>query len=75
MEESRLGGPRQLVGQRLRLLGRDVETEDLHGDQPVAFGLVGAEDGTERADADLMQDPEGAELCWCSEGRRIVAGQ
>ena len=75
MEEACLGGPCQLIGQRLRLLGCDVETEDLHGDQPIAFRLVGAEHGTERADADLVQHPEGAELSGCSEGRRIVAGQ
>ena len=75
MEEACLGGPRQLVGQRLRLLGCDVETEGLHGDQPIAFRLVGAEHGTERADADLVQHPEGAELSGCSEGRRIVSGQ
>ena len=75
MEEAGLGRPRQLIGQRLGLLGRNVETEGLHGDQPIALRLVGAEHGTERADADLVQHPEGAELGGCSEGRRIVAGQ
>ena len=56
-----LRGARQLVGQRLRLLGGDVETEDLDRDETIARRLVGAEHGTESADADLMQHPEGAE--------------
>ena len=75
MEEPGLGGARQLVGQRLRLFGRDVEAEHLDRDQPVARRLVGAEDGTERANANLMQHPEGAELRGCREGRRVVSGQ
>ena len=74
-EQLGFGGVRQLVGQRLRLLGGDVETEDLDRDQPIARGLVGAEHRTERAHADLMQDPEGAERRRRSECGRIVSGQ
>ena len=67
MEEACLGRPRQLVGERLRLLGGDVEPEDLHRDQPVPLRLVGAEHRAQRAHADLVQHPEGAELCGCRE--------
>ena len=58
---------RQLVGERLRLLGRDVEAERLHRDQSIALRLIGAEDRSQRADADLVQHPEGAELRGCRE--------
>ena len=75
MEEAGFGGARQLVGERLRLLGRDVEPEHLDGDQPIARRLVGAEDGTERANANLMQHPEGAERWRAARMRRVVSGQ
>ena len=39
-------------------------------------GLVGAEDRTERANADLMQHPEGAELlAAAANADRVVSGQ
>ena len=75
MEESCFGGACQLVGQRLGLFGGDVETKDLDGDQPVARGLVGTEHRSERAHADLMQHPEGAERGRRGECGRIVSGQ
>jgi hypothetical protein len=63
------------VGQRLCLLGRDVEAEGFDGDQTIARRLVGAEHGTEGAHADLMQDPERAKRRRRSECGRIVSGQ
>ena len=75
MEEAGFGWPGQLVGKRLRLLGCDVESEDFDRDQAIACGLVGPENRAERAHANLMQHPEGAERWrWC-EGRRIVSAQ
>jgi hypothetical protein len=75
MEQSGISGRRQLVGERLRLLGCDVESEDLDRDETIAGGFVCPEDRPERANADLMQHPEGAEgWRWC-ERRRIVSGQ
>ena len=75
MEETGLSRSRQFVGELLRLLRGDVESKDLHRDQAVALGLVGAEHRAQRAHADLMKHPKGAELGGCSEGRRVVAGQ
>ena len=75
MEQLCLSGMRELVGQRLRLLGCDVETEDFDRDQAIARRLVGAEHRTECAHADLMQDPEGAKRRRRSECGRIVSGQ
>ena len=75
MEEPGVRGRRKLVGERLGLLGRHVEAEDLYGDKTIAGWLVGAKDRSERANADLMQHPEGAERWWWCERRRIVSGQ
>ena len=65
MEQAGLGRARQLVSERLRLLRRDVEAERFHGDQPIALRLVGAENRPQRTYANLMQHPEGSELCGC----------
>jgi hypothetical protein len=54
MEGPGLGLPIQFVRERLRLLGNDVETEDLDGDESITRGFVGAKDGTKRANADLV---------------------
>jgi hypothetical protein len=62
MEETGFGGARELVGERLRLLRRDVEAERLDRDQPIALRLVGAENRPQRAYADLMQHPEGSRM-------------
>ncbi len=75
MEQSGFRRFRQLVSERLCLLRCDVETKELDGHEPVAGWLVGAEDGTKRADTDLMQHPEGAECGGRCERRRIVSGQ
>jgi hypothetical protein len=65
----------QFVSEGVCLFRRDVETEDFYGDQPVTYGLVGSKDRPERANADLMQHPEGAERGRRCERRRIVSGQ
>ena len=69
----------QLVGERLRLLGGDVEPEHLDGDQTIARRFIGAKDGTKRANTDLMQHPEGAEAgggeCgWVVSGQGYASG-
>jgi hypothetical protein len=68
MEQPGFGGARQLIRERARLLRGQVEPEDLDGNETVALRLVGAEDGPERTDTDLMQDPEWAELWGRGEG-------
>ena len=74
VKETGVGGARQLVGKRLCLLGSDIEAENLDGDQAIPYRLVGAEDGSESANTDLMQDPERAERWGRSERSRIVSG-
>ena len=61
MEQRGLRSAAQRERQRLRLLGDDVETEGLDGDEPIAAGFVSAEYGTKRADANLVQHSERAE--------------
>jgi hypothetical protein len=75
VEKTGLGRLGQLVRERMRLLGGDVEAEDLHGNETVTRGLVCAENRTKRANTDLMQHPEGAERRRWGEGRRIFSGQ
>ena len=66
---------RELIGERARLLGRNIEAEDLHCNQSVTLGIVGAENRTEGANTNLMQDPKWTELGRCGEGRGIVSCQ
>ena len=75
MEEARIRGARQLVGERLRLFWRDVEPEDLDRDEPIAGGLVRSEDRSKRANTDLMQHPKRAKRGRWSECSRVVSGQ
>ena len=75
VEEAGVRGLRQLVGERAGLLGRDVESKDLDGDEPIAGGLVGSENGSKRADTDLMQHPEGAKRWRGRKSGRVVSGQ
>lgn len=72
MEEAGLGRAAKFVGQRLRLLGRDVQTEDLDRDQPISRRLVGTEDRPECANTDLMQDSEGSKRRRWGERAGIV---
>ena len=70
-----LGGAAQRVGEHLGLFGDDVEPEDLDRDQAVARRLIGAKNGTESANTNLMQHPEGAE-CWRRrESAWVLSGQ
>jgi hypothetical protein len=64
----------ELVCERLRLFGRNVEAEQLHRHQAVSRRFVRAEHGTESANTNLMQDPERSERRRWSEGSRIVSG-
>jgi hypothetical protein len=75
MEERDTGSARKLVGQRSCLLGRDIQSKDFDRDEAIARGFVCAKDGTESADTDLMQHPEGAERGRWGESGRIVSGQ
>src|SRR3954471_17311277 len=74
MEQTRVGSSRQFLGQQLRLFGRHVEPEHFDGDEAIACGFVGAEYRTQRANTNLMQDPERSECRWWNEGSRIVSG-
>ena len=75
MHEARVRRAAQRRGQHVRLLGHDVEPEDLDRDKPVAGGFIGAENGTKSTNTNLMQHPEGSE---CRRGREcawILSGQ
>ena len=74
VEEAGIGRARQLVSKRLRLLGGHIEPEHLDRDQTIARRFVGAKDGTERANTNLMQDPERSECRGWSERSRVVSG-
>jgi len=75
MNQLGFGGVSQLVGERLCLFRGDVETKDLDRDETIARGLVGTEHRSQRAHANLMQDPEGSKCRRGCECRRIVSGQ
>ena len=75
VKEACISGLAQLVSQRSRLLGSDVEAEDFDRYQPIARGLVCSKHGAKRADTDLMQHPEGAKRRGRRKSGRIVSGQ
>ena len=75
MEETGFRRATQLVRERLRLLGDDIEAEDFDGDEAIARGFVGAKDGTERANADLVQHAERAERGRRGECAGVLSGQ
>jgi hypothetical protein len=54
----------ELAQQRGGLFGRNVEAEDFDCNEAVAGRIVRAEDGTERACADLMENPKRPECLW-----------
>ena len=70
VEQRRLSRGGERVRERLRLFGNDVEPEDLDGDEAVAGRLVSAENGSQRANPNLVQHPERTEC----RGRRKGAG-
>src|SRR3954452_14064192 len=74
MEQTRIGRSRQFVGERLRLFGGHIEPEHFYGDKAIACGFVSTEHRTQRANTNLMQDPERSECRWWSEGSRVVSG-
>ena len=61
MEEAGFRRAVQLVRERVRLFGDDVEAEHLDRDETIARGFIRPEDRAQRANADLMQHPERAE--------------
>ena len=61
MEEAGFRRAVQLVRERVRLFGHDVEAEHLDRDETIARGFIRPEDRAQRANADLMQHPERAE--------------
>ena len=75
MAERRLGGTAEPGRERVRLFGDDVEPEGLDGDEAIARGFVGAKDGTESANTNLMQHPEGTECRRRRESAGVLSGQ
>ena len=57
------------------MLRSEVETKDLDRDEPIASGLVGAEDRTQRARTNLMENPERPECFRRKVQDRIFAVQ
>ena len=55
-------------------LGRQIEPEQLDGDETIAIGIEGAKDGSRCAGANLMENPEWTEGFW-RRGTRSVRVQ
>jgi hypothetical protein len=70
MIEAGLGHREQLIGKRVCLFRREVETKDLHRDKSIARRLVRPEDRPENAGSDLMQNAE-----WSERWRRREPGE
>src|SRR5262245_50567002 len=75
MEKASFRGARQLIRKASRLLGRHIQAKDFDRDETVPCRLVGAEDRTEGANTNLMQDPEWAKRWRGGECGRVVSGQ
>jgi hypothetical protein len=56
-------------GQPPRVFGNDVELERLDRDQTIALIVVGTENRSENAAANLMQDAIRTEALWCGRPR------
>ena len=68
----------ELGDERGRLFGGEIETKHFDGDEPIASPigrLVRAEDRTQRARTNLMENPEGPECLWRKVQDRIFAVQ
>src|SRR6185503_13926440 len=74
MKQPRIGRSREFLGERLRLFWSDVEPKDFNRNEAVACGFVGTEHGAQRANTNLMQDPERSEGRWWGERSRVVSG-
>jgi len=61
MGEVRVDDSLELGDQLMHALGRQVELEQLDRDQPFPRCVVGPENGTERAGADLMKNTKRSE--------------
>ncbi len=66
-----LGGDEllELVDELVHALRGEIEREELHRDEPIAVGVVGAVHRAQRAGAQLMQNAKRAErVGWRSAG-------
>ena len=54
----------ELGGEPMHAFGRQVEPEQLDGDEPIAFGIEPAKHRTQRAGANLMKDAKRTEPVW-----------
>src|SRR4051812_39779708 len=75
MEERGLDCALQRVGQRLRLLGHDVEPEDFDGNEAVVRRIICSENRTKSANTYLVQHREGAEGWRRRECAWVLSGQ
>jgi hypothetical protein len=78
--QSRLNGPaggqgHERLGDLGCLLGRHVEPQGLDGHQRRVGLVLGAVHGTQDANTNLMQDPEGTEGVRCAKGIREIVVQ
>src|SRR4051794_2848479 len=74
MKQASVSGTSQLISEGSGLLRCHVEAEDFDCNQAVASRLVRAEYRPERANTNLMQDPEWSECGGWSECCRVVSG-
>ena len=74
----------ELRGENVRAIGGEVELEELDRGEAFALGIEAAEHRSQRAGANLMENPKRAERVWsravgrfqlqvgCSSGRKAV---
>ncbi len=75
MREPFFGEPSEFCHKRGGLLRCEIAPEHFHGDEAVAGGFVGTKHRTERARADLMENPERPECLWRKVQDRIFVVQ
>src|SRR5262245_61038444 len=61
MREIRIDDPLETLDELMRDVRRQVEREQLYGDQPLAFRVVAAKDGSKSSSTNLMKHAERAE--------------
>jgi len=71
MREPRRNQPFELSHQLMDAFGRQIEPERLDRDEPIAFGIVRAKDGTYSTGANLMENPEWTENVWRRRSRSV----
>ena len=71
MSEAGRNQPFELSHQLMDTFGWQIEPEGFDGDEPIAFRIVRAKDGTYSTGANLMENPEWTENVWRRRSRSV----